>query len=179
MNASWPSPLDAGARAPDVEVVAAVVGSIVTIDSSSCASRVLHDREVIHLDGVPAPGLVLIRAPRAIAQPFEGSQPHVGVLHVGGRAVDPKLPLFELPPLVLRLALLSVYPIPMPLVQTGRVARAELLAVLGLGARAGRLRGVHRALRRVPFLLRACELRLGVLMLPAPEIEHRGGPEAK
>jgi hypothetical protein len=32
---------------------------------------VLHDREVIHLDGVPTPGLVLIGAPGAVAQSFE------------------------------------------------------------------------------------------------------------
>jgi len=93
--------------------------------------------------------------------------------------MDRQLPLFELPPLVLRLALLSAYPIPMPFVQTGGVARVELLAVLGPGAPERRRGSIHGALRRVPFLLRACELRLRALVLPAPEVEHNGGPKAK
>src|SRR5450759_2635671 len=121
MNASCPSALDFCPWTPDVDVAAAVVGSIITIDSSFGASRVLHDCEVIHLDGVPAPHFVLIGAPRAVAQPFDRPQPHVRVLHVDRCPVDAQLALFELPPLVLRLALLPVYPIPMPFVETGLV----------------------------------------------------------
>ena len=156
-----------------------VVGSTVTIGSLSCASRVLHHREVIHVDRVEASGLVLVGAPCAVAQSIERPPLHVGALNLDRRPADLEFACVELPPPIVGLALLSLYPIPMPFVEASRMVPGDLPAILLPGASAGILGGIQRAMRGVPIPLRPRQLRLGVLVLPASEIEHDGGPEVE
>src|SRR5579884_2283440 len=152
MKASSPRPLtvDGAAGAGAGDGPAAETESVIRV---LLPPGELDDRELVHLDRLEAAALLLVLAPRPIAEALEHTQAAVCEADLGGRTLLRGLPLLVRTPARLGAGLQARHPIPVPFECGHRRRRGELVAVarcctnqFGVGLGEGAARGV-------PFLL--------------------------